>query len=107
MKIAHLFVLSSVVLLSCNQKKDTAFLVNHNRTDSLLAQNTNRKPEKEKKVGNQILAHEIIENPSFVENDKFVKQALVFYDAGNNDKYLYLLKKLYKQSISKEDYNGI
>lgn len=107
MKIAHLFVLSSVVLLSCNQKKDTAFLVNHNRTDSLLAQNTNRKPEKEKKVGNQKLAHEIIENPSFVENDKFVKQALVFYDAGNNDKYLYLLKKLYKQSISKEDYNGI
>ena len=107
MKIAHLFVLSSVVLLSCNQKKDTAFLVNHNRTDSLFAQNTNRKPEKEKKVGNQKLAHEIIENPSFVENDKFVKQALVFYDAGNNDKYLYLLKKLYKQSISKEDYNGI
>ena len=107
MKIAHLFVLSSVVLLSCNQKKDTAFLVNHNRTDSLVAQNTNRKPEKEKKVGNQKLAHEIIENPSFVENDKFVKQALVFYDAGNNDKYLYLLKKLYKQSISKEDYNGI
>ena len=100
-------MLSSVVLLSCNQKKDTAFLVNHNRTDSLLAQNTNRKPEKEKKVGNQKLAHEIIENPSFVENDKFVKQALVFYDAGNNDKYLYLLKKLYKQSISKEDYNGI
>ena len=58
-------------------------------------------------MGNQKLAHEIIENPSFVENDKFVKQALVFYDAGNNDKYLYLLKKLYKQSISKEDYNGI
>lgn len=107
MKIAYLFVLSSVVLLSCNQKKDTAFLVNQGRADSLVAQNTIRKSEKEKKVGNQKLACEIIENAAFVENDRIVKQALVFYDAGNNDKYLYLLKKLYKQSISKEDYNGI
>ena len=107
MKSILIVLFSSVFLLGCNpQKKDTAYLDKED-IDSLITEAVDHQTDLKTRLFNADLAYQIIENNDSIKNNNFIDLAMVFYDLGNKDRYLYLLRKLYKESLISDDHHGI
>ncbi|HEX8561886.1 MAG TPA: tetratricopeptide repeat protein [Flavobacterium sp.] len=108
MKAIIILVLSSVFFLSCTQqKKDTISLLNTGNIDSLITTAQNKKFTFKKRLFDANLAYEYVANNDAIENKDYIDLAQVFYELGNKEKYLHLLRKLYRKSIIKKDHEGI
>lgn len=108
MKTINILLLCSVFFLSCNPgKKDTTFLLDKGNIDSLLTNALDKKNNVKNRLLNANLAYEIIENNDSIKNANFTDLASVFFELGDQKKYLDLSRKLYKKSIANKDHKGL
>ena len=108
MKTINILLLCSVFFLSCNPgKKDTTFLLDKGNIDSLLTNALDKKNNVKNRLLNANLAYEIIEKNDSIKNENFTDLASVFFELGDQKKYLDLSRKFYKKSIANKDYKGL
>ncbi len=108
MKAIKIVLLSSVFFLSCTpEKKDTSSLLSNNDLDSLVVNSSNRAIDLKSRLLSADKAYEFIQSNDSINNKIIIDLAAVFYESGDKGKYLRLLKKLYKESIIRNDHEGI
>ena len=108
MKTIGVLLFCSVFFLGCTpKKKDITDLFSDSTLDSLITTASNKKNDAATRLFNANLAYEITEKEAAVKSKNFTDLATVYFELGDQKKYLYLSKKLYKRSLMKRDYDGI